>query len=99
MPEGAGTSMIRNLRLACGPSVHVYLERDGLRALVTSLDSSDQAESYAERLRALLDEEDTVVITGEPLETQARIIDQKTGWALFLPDDCSFGENFRLPEM
>jgi hypothetical protein len=46
----------------------------------------------------MLDEEDRVTVSEEILETHAQVIDQKTGWALFLPNDCSFGENFRLPQ-
>ncbi|HVI52469.1 MAG TPA: hypothetical protein VM661_14760 [Candidatus Sulfotelmatobacter sp.] len=90
--------MIRTLHLACDPPTHVYMIRDGLRALVTSLHNSELAEDYAQKLRGHLDADDLVLVTGDILETHAQIIDQKSGWALFLPDDSSFGENFRLPE-
>jgi hypothetical protein len=90
--------MIRTLHLACDPLTYVYLERDGLRALVTSLHNAELAQDYAQRLKSMLDEEDRVTVSEDILETHAQVIDQKTGWALFLPNDCSFGENFRLPQ-
>lgn len=90
--------MIKTLHLACDPLTYVYLERDGLRALVTSMHNAQLAQDFARRLKAILDEEDCVTVSEDILETHAQVIDQKTGWALFLPNDSSFGENFRLPD-